>query len=97
VRDGPFVDVIHGRQAYVDFLKGLVPTLPGYVLRVSRSSTAGHLTFVELSETFDVHGTIIEYPEVVLFQVDDAGLITYVSVFMKYPGMHAPVEGGSAP
>jgi hypothetical protein len=88
VRDGPFVDVIHGQQAYVEFLKG--------VLRVSRQSSAGHLTFVELSETFDVNGTVIEYPEVVLFEVDEAGLITLVSVFMKYPGMDAPVPGASA-
>jgi limonene-1,2-epoxide hydrolase len=96
VRDGPFVDVIHGKQAYVDFLKGLMPTLKDYVLRVSRQSSAGHLTFVELSETFDVNGTVIEYPEVVLFEVDGAGLITFVSVFMKYPGMDAPVPGASA-
>ncbi len=36
VRDGPFCDVVEGKQAYVDFLRGIITSLRGYELRVSR-------------------------------------------------------------
>lgn len=98
VRDGPFCDVVRGKGAYVGFLRGIVPTLPGYVLRVQRVTRApGGIVFVELSETFDVNGRATEYPECLLFETGDDDRIERVSVFMKTPGADAPVAGGRAP
>ena len=97
VRDGPFCDVVEGKAAYVDFLRGIITSLKGYELRVSRVSHASdRLSYVELSETFEVDGTPTTYPECILFERDDAGLIRHVSVFIKQPGGEAPVEGGQA-
>lgn len=97
VRDGPFCDVVHGKQPYVGFLQGIVPALAGYTLKVDRISQAAEgVAFVELSETFDVNGTMTQYPECLLFETGDDGLINKVSVFMKTPGAEAPVEGGKA-
>lgn len=36
------------------------------------------------------------YPECIVFERDDAGLISRVSVFIKQSGGDAPVEGGRA-
>lgn len=97
VRDGPFCDVVEGKQAYVDFLRGIITSLPGYELLVSRVSHASDgLAYVELSESFEVDGTRATYPECIRFECDDAGLIRHVSVFIKQPGGDAPVEGGRA-
>jgi SnoaL-like domain len=97
VRDGPFCDVVEGKAAYVDFLRGIVTSLRGYELRVVRVSHASdRLSYVELSETFEVDGTPTTYPECVLLERDDDGLIRHVSVFIKQPGGEAPVEGGRA-
>jgi len=97
VRDGPFCDVVEGKQAYVDFLRGIITSLQGYELRVSRvAHTSDRLSYVELSETFEVDGKPTTYPECILFERDDAGLINHVSVFLKQPGGDAPVEGGRA-
>jgi SnoaL-like domain len=97
VRDGPFCDVVEGKQAYVDFLRGIIMSLRGYELLVGRVTHASdRLSFVELSETFDVDGTPTTYPECIVFERDAAGLIRHVSVFIKQPGGDAPVEGGRA-
>jgi len=97
VRDGPFCDVVEGKQAYVDFLRSIITSLQGYELTVSRVAHASdRLSYVELSETFEVDGTPTTYPECILFERDDAGLIRHVSVFIKQPGGDAPVEGGRA-
>jgi ketosteroid isomerase-like protein len=97
VRDGPFCDVVEGKQAYVDFLRGIITSLRGYELRVIRVTHASDgLSYVELSETFEVDGRPTTYPECIVFERDDAGLISGVSVFIKQPGGDAPVEGGRA-
>lgn len=97
VRDGPFCDVVEGKQPYVDFLRGIITALRGYELVVGRVTHASdRLSFVELSETFEVDGTPTTYPECIVFERDAAGLIRHVSVFIKQPGGDAPVEGGRA-
>lgn len=96
-RDGPFCDRIDGKQRYVDFLSNLIPTLKDYELKVQRiSHVSDRTSFVELSETFDVDGVLTEYPECILFECNDDGLIGYVSVFVKQPGGTGAVEGARA-
>jgi hypothetical protein len=97
VRDGPFCDVVEGKAAYVAFLRGIITSLEHYELRVDHVwHVSDRLSFVELSETFDVDGTPTTYPECIRFDRDGDGLICGVSVFMKHPGAEAPVEGGRA-
>ena len=97
VRDGPFCDMVEGKQPYVDFLRGIITSLRGYELRVARVTHASdRLSYVELSETFEVDGTPTTYPECIVFEREAAGLISHVSVFIKQPGGDAPVEGGRA-
>jgi hypothetical protein len=96
-RDGPFCDAIEGKDAYVAFLRGIIETLQGYVLKVARvSPVSDRLVYVELSETFEVNGVLTEYPECIVFETGDDGKICFVSVFMKTPGADAPVPGGRA-
>jgi hypothetical protein len=96
-RDGPFCDRIEGKQRYVDFLSGLIPTLKGYQLKVQRvSHVSDRVAYVELSETFEIDGVLTEYPECILFERNNDGLIDHVSVFVKQPGGDAPVERGRA-
>jgi hypothetical protein len=96
-RDGPFCDRVEGKQPYVDFLRGVITSLDGYQLRVQRvSHLSTRVSFVELSETFGVNGVATTYPECILFERNDNGLIAHVSVFMKQPGAEGPVEGARA-
>jgi hypothetical protein len=96
-RDGPFCDLVEGKQRYVDFLRGVITSLDGYQLQVQRvSHVSNRVSFVELSETFGVDGVATTYPECILFERNDGGLISHVSVFMKQPGAEGPVDGARA-
>jgi hypothetical protein len=96
-RDGPYCDRIEGKEPYVTFLRNIISSLKNYELKVQRvSEVSDRVSFVELTETFEVDGVLAEYPECILFERNDDGLICHVSVFMKQPGADAPVEGGRA-
>jgi hypothetical protein len=97
IREGPFCDVVEGREPYIAFLRGVFSRLEGYQLKVQRvSHVSGRLSYVELTETFEINGVPTEYPECLLFEKNDDGLISHVSVFMKRPGAAPAVEGGRA-
>jgi SnoaL-like domain len=96
-RDGPFCDRVEGKQRYVDFLRGVITSLDGYRLQVQRvSHVSNRVSFVELRETFAVNGVPTTYPECILFERNDDGLICHVSVFVKQPGGEGPVAGARA-
>jgi hypothetical protein len=83
-RTGPFLDVIRGRKAYVEFLAGAVSALENYELKVSRvRAVAGGSALVELSEIMDQDGRRTEHPEVLLFDFDAAGLIRRIDIYIK--------------
>ena len=96
-RDGPFCDRVEGKQRYVDFLRGVIPSLKGYEVKVHRvSPVSDRVSFVELSEFFEIDGVLTECPECLLFERDHDGLIRHVSVFIKRPGAEPLVAGGRA-
>ena len=96
-RDGPFCDRLEGKQRYVGFLRNVIQSLKDYELKVQRvSRVSDQISFVELSETFEVDGVLTKYPECVLFERNGDGLISHVSVFIKQPGGDAPVAGARA-
>jgi limonene-1,2-epoxide hydrolase len=84
IREGPYCDVVEGKQRYLKFLRGVFASLKGYRLDVQRISHASdRVCYVELSETFDIDGVPTEYPECLVFEQNPVGLINRVSVFIK--------------
>lgn len=91
VRDGPFRDVVAGKEPYVAFLRDVMSSLPGYELNVQRvSHVSDRVSYVELTEIVEVDGVPTEYPECIVFQRDDAGRIRYISVFIKRSARSGP-------
>lgn len=85
-RVGPFCEVVEGKQPYISYLRDILAPLNGHRLDIRRISRASdRVAFVELVEGFVVDGARTEYPECILFEQGDDGLITYVSVFIKQP------------
>ena len=87
VRVGPFGDTYTPRSAYVEFLSGLMPSLPGYAMRVERVVHAGAVSVVELTETVDAGGTPHRTPEVLVFDLDAEGRIARIAIYIqRLPG-----------
>jgi hypothetical protein len=85
-RTGPFLDEVRGREAYVEFLAGVIPKLPNYALEIARiRPIAGGGALVELSETIDRKGLRYTTPEALLFEFDAAGRIARIDVYIKRP------------
>jgi limonene-1,2-epoxide hydrolase len=84
IRQGPYLDVVEGKQPYLKFLRGVFASLEGYRLDVHRiAHTPDRVCYVELSETFDIDGVPTEYPECLVFEQNSDDLINRVSVFIK--------------
>ena len=92
-RTGPYLDVVEGKTAYVEFLSGVIPTLIDHELKVFRiRELGGGSALVELSETLDVGGVRTEFQEALLFDFDEQGLILRIDIYIKQPPGR-PVEG----
>ena len=85
VRIGPFGDTYTPRSAYLDFLKDLMPKLPGYSMEVHRVVGDGPVV-AELSETVEVDGAPLVTPESLVFDLDDQGRIARVAVYVQRQG-----------
>ena len=86
VRVGPFGDTYTPREPYVAFLAGLMPTLPGYSMRVDRVVYAGSVAFAQLSETIDMDGAPVETPETLVFDLADDGRIARIGIYIQRLG-----------
>ncbi|OBF06417.1 hypothetical protein A5730_13800 [Mycobacterium sp. ACS4054] len=87
VREGPFCDVVEGKRHYIAYLRKVLTNLDGHRLDVQRvSHVDSHLSYVELTEAFEMDGATKRWPECLLFERGDDGLISRVSVFFKQPG-----------
>ncbi|MBW0019424.1 MAG: nuclear transport factor 2 family protein [Mycobacterium sp.] len=83
VREGPFCEVVEGKEPYIAYLGKVLNRLRGHRLEVHRISHVNdRLCFVELTESFEIGGAPVEWPECILFEQRD-GLIARVSVFFK--------------
>jgi hypothetical protein len=86
-REGPFCDVVEGKQHYVAYLRKVCTNLKGHRLEVQRvSHVDSRLSYAELTEAFEIDGVDATWPECILFEQGDDGLIAHVSVFFKQPG-----------
>ena len=86
VRVGPFGDTYTPRDAYVAFLSELMPSLPGYSMRVERVVTTGRVTVVELTETVEMAGAPVHTPEALVFDVDEDGRIAHIAIYIQRLG-----------
>lgn len=87
IREGPFCDVVEGKQHYVAYLRKVLTNLDGHRLDVQRvSHVHARLSYVELTEAFEIDGATKVWPECILFERGDDGRICHVSVFFKQPG-----------
>jgi predicted ester cyclase len=78
VRVGPFHDEYRGRDAYVEFLAAVMPTLPDYSMEISRVTYTDRLAFAELVE--NVAGTRTD--EALVFELD-GDRIARIDIFIK--------------
>jgi hypothetical protein len=89
-REGPFCDVVEGKAHYVAYLRKVIGNFTGHRLTVQRISRVNpRLAYVELTEAFEIDGAPAEWPECILFEQHDDGLIARVSVFFKQRGADA--------
>jgi hypothetical protein len=87
IREGPFCDVVEGKAHYVAYLHKVCTNLQGHRLEVRRvSHVDSEISYAELSETFEIDSVATTWPECILFEQDDDGLISHVSVFFKQRG-----------
>ena len=85
-RTGPYRDVVEGKQAYVQFLSRVIPTLANYRLEVTRVRKIGDASAIaELTETLDVDGVSRNFPEALLFDFVDEGRILRIDIDVKRP------------
>jgi hypothetical protein len=99
VRTGPYLDLFTDVDTYVDFLEGVVPTMGAdYELRVERIvySPGEQVAFAQLIEHLELDGTMVDVPETIVFDLNGAGLIRRMSLYLKQPGGLAPVGGTEA-
>jgi hypothetical protein len=85
VRVGPYGDTYTPRGPYVAMLSQLMPSLPGYVMEISRMAVleADRLVLVELSETVEIDGTPLVTPEALVFELNADGLIAHISIYIQ--------------
>jgi hypothetical protein len=83
VRVGPFGDTYSPRGPYVEFLAGLMPSLPGYSMRVDRILYAGSVAVAQLSETVALDGTPTETPETLVFDLAPDGRIARIGIYIQ--------------
>lgn len=85
VRVGPFGDVYEGRDAYMSFLRNLMPTLVNYRMDVERVVYADGkgVAIAELSETMDFDGRTVRTPESLLFDLDRDGRIRHIAIYVQ--------------
>ena len=86
-REGPFCDVVEGKAHYVAYLRKVCTNLQGHRVHVQRVSYVdSRVSFAELSETFEIDDVTSTWPECILFEQNNNGLISHVSVFFKQRG-----------
>jgi ketosteroid isomerase-like protein len=86
VRVGPFGDTYTPRDPYVAFLSELMPSLPGYSMRIGRVLSSGRSVVVELTEVVEIGGSPLETPEVLVFDLDMDGRITHIAIYIQRLG-----------
>jgi ketosteroid isomerase-like protein len=85
VRIGPYGDTFRGRDAYVSFLAGLMPTLEGYAMDLARVTYVddGRRAFAELTEHVTLNGAPTVTAEVLVLTLDEEELISRIEIHIR--------------
>lgn len=85
VRRGPMGDTFRGRERYVRYLSELFPHLENYAMHIDRVTYTddGRRAFAELREDVTLNGEPSTTHEVLVLELDDAGLISQVAIYMR--------------
>jgi hypothetical protein len=86
VRVGAFGDTYTPRDTYVAFLAELMPSLPGYSMRIDRVQSIGRMVLVELTEIVEIGGSPLETPEALVFDLDDEDRIAHIAIYIQRLG-----------
>lgn len=96
-RVGPFGDRIDSAAEYLAFLRRVVPTLgPNYQLILERAVYADGTAVAEVIEHYEIDGDLRRTPEAMIFDLDGAGRIVGLRLYLQRPGEEAPVGGHGA-
>jgi hypothetical protein len=95
-RVGPFCDIVASKDAYVAFLERVVSALAEYRLVPGRVVSTERVVYAEITESCVQAGETKAFPEVLVFDLADDGLIRRVQVYLMQPGGEPSVEGAGA-
>jgi hypothetical protein len=85
-RIGPYCDVVPSKEAYVAFLERVISGLAEYRLVAGRIVSTERVAYAEITESCVLAGETVGFPEVVVFDLAEDGLIRRVQVYMMRPG-----------
>ncbi|MGA8725481.1 MAG: nuclear transport factor 2 family protein [Acidimicrobiales bacterium] len=85
-RIGPYCDVIPSKSEYVAYLDRVVSSLPEYRLTHDRMVSTEEVVYAEITESCVQAGERMAFPEVLVFDLADDGLIRRIQVYMMQPG-----------
>jgi SnoaL-like domain len=85
-RVGPFCDIVASKSAYVAFLERVVSVLAEYRLVPRRVVSTDRVVYAEITECCVRGGEKMAFPEVLVFDLADDGLIRRIQVYMMRAG-----------
>jgi hypothetical protein len=94
-RIGPYSDVVASKSEYVEFLERVVSALAEYRLVPQRVVSTELVAYAEITESCVLAGEEKTFPEVLVFDLADDGLIRRIQVYMMQPLEEPAVEEAS--
>jgi hypothetical protein len=85
-RIGPYCDVIPSKSEYVAYLDRVVSSLPEYRLTPERVVSTEGVVYAEITESCVHADQKMTFPEVLVFDLADDGLIRRIQVYLMQPG-----------
>lgn len=95
-RVGPFADRVRGRDRYLDFLRGTVPSEYENDVRRIVAGSDGRAAFATVTEHLHYGDQVRTLEEAYSFDIGDDGLISRVEIYWQTPGKDPGGFGSAA-
>ncbi len=95
-RVGPFADLVTGRDRYLEFLRGTVPSEYRNDVRRIAAASDGRAVFARVTEHLRYGDQERSLEEAYSFDIGDDGLISRVEIYWQTPGNHPGGFGSAA-